>query len=146
MQIQNKGERDKIIHRRRSRKFWWWLFWIRKFCVIYNKILVIICEHQIFKLAIYKIKTHKIHIKITTKNLDMSLFFTIFFWFSRVILLVFMDHTSGTSMSMRCVGMLRWWWNFFNIKRGLFWVFVWAVMGCDGEVSIVKWTLLLWGA
>lgn len=68
-------------------------------------------------------------------------FFYLLFWFSCVILLVFMDHTTGTSMSVRCMGVVWWWWDFSNIMTGPFSVFVWAWMWCD-EVSSSKWSTL----
>ena len=87
MQMQGKiNINDQIHHSRHINLFfwrrWWWWFWgTKKSWVIYNKVLVILCERQIFRLTIFKIKTRKRCVEITKQKSWHVSFLKYFFGF-----------------------------------------------------------------
>lgn len=87
MQMQGKININDQIHHSRHinlffwRRWWWWLWGTKKSWVIYNKVLVILCERQIFRFVIFKIKTWKRGVKITKQKSWHVSFLKYFFVF-----------------------------------------------------------------
>lgn len=103
LKIQNYRKREKNIHQRSfGRLFWWWLwrrrFW-RKFWVIYNDTLIVLCKKCHFiRLVIYKISSQEM-CQDYHKNLGLSLYLLNFFGFL-VCFMSFVSHTIDTSLSI----------------------------------------------
>ena len=88
MQMQGKINISDQIHHSRHRnlffwrRWWWrWLWGIKNSWVIYNKVLVILCQRQIFTLTILKIKTRKRCVEITKQKSWHVSFLNYFFGF-----------------------------------------------------------------